>query len=196
MDDRAHLHDGETLLCSMHASGAGLLQDLLRGCIEGLFFGAIIGMAGAIAITAIGWSFGLVAGVVLLVLGLALVIAQRVRLWLHTCFRVTTERLLVPAPGPLFHPPLHTIKWSQYQESHVGHRKAFDIFFFSRPLVIRYGTADANKEVRFPALRYAEDLKHYLDKVDSAVRRNDTASLKSFVAKPRGKRDVDEVTGE
>ncbi len=190
MDQRAYLHDNETLLCSVRASGAGLLQDLLRGLIEGLCFGAVIGMAGAMTALAAGWSFGLPLGVALLVIGVALVLVQRVRLWSHTRLRVTTERLLVPEPGPLFHPPLHTIKWSQYQESHVGHRRFLDVLFFARPLLIRYGTADANKEVRFPSLRYAEDLKHYLDKIDSCVRKGDLSTLKPFVAKPRGKRDI------
>ncbi len=188
-DERAYLHDSETLLASMRSGLAGLFQNLFRGLIEGLFFGVIVGMAGAFGITAIGWSFGLWAGVVLAVIALGLVLYQRWHLWHDTKIRVTTERILIPEPGPLLHPPLHTVKWPQYQESHVGHRTFLDALFFSKPLYIRYGTADAHKEVRFPSLRYAEDLKHFLDKVDSAVRRGDTTGLKPFVAKPRGKRD-------
>ncbi len=189
MTDRTHLHDGEVLLASQHASVAGLLHSVLRGLVEGLFFGAIIAMAGALGLMALGGDFGLWLGIGLLVLTLAIVLAQRVRLWRHTAFRITSERILVPEVGSLLHPPLHTVKWSQYQESHVGHRTGLDPLFRSRSLGIRYGTADAHKEVSFPSLRYAQDLKHFLDKVDSAVRRGDISSVKPFVAKPRGKRD-------
>ncbi len=189
-DERAYLHDNETLLCSVRASGAGLLRDLLRGLIEGLVFGAVIGFVSALTALPTGWKFDLQLGVGFFFIGVIVVLVQRVRLWSDTRLRVTSERLLVPEPGPIFHPPLHTVKWSQYQESHVGRRGVLDIFFFSRPLIIRYGTADANKEIRFPSLRYAEDLKHYLDKVDSCVRKGDLSGLKPFVAKPKGKRDV------
>ncbi len=190
MDEHAHLHDGETLLCSVRASIAGLLSSLARGLLEGLLFGAIVGMAGAFGVAALGWSFGPWIGAALGVIALGYVLYHRVHLWKTTKLRITTERILVPEPGPFLHPPLHTVKWPQYQESHVGHKKPVDFLFGSNPLFIRYGTADAHKEVRFPSLRYAEDIKHYLDKVDSAVRRGDVASLKPFIAKPKGKRDT------
>ncbi len=192
MNDRAYLHDGEILLASQHASVSGLIHGVLRGLIEGLFFGAIVGIAAVLGLTALGGDFGVWLGGALAVLAVVIVIAQRVRLWKHTTLRITSERILVPEVGSLLHPPLHTIKWPQYQESHTGHRHGLDALFLSKTLCIRYGTADAHKEVCFPSLRFAGDLKHFLDKVDSAVRRGDVDSVKPFVAKRKGKRDIGE----
>ncbi len=189
MDSRAHLHDGEHLLCSMHSSVAALLHSIVRGLAEGLILGAVISLVIAIALFFMNGAIAVWMIVIVLMLSCALVIYLRWRSWKHGLIRVTTERILLASPYALFHAPLTTIKWPQYQECEAGHRHFLDLFFFARPLNFRYGTADAPHEAHFPSLRYAEDLKHYIDKVDSAFRRNETASLKPFVAKPRGKRD-------
>ena len=184
------LHEGEVLLCSRRSSPAVLVVLLLRGCIETFFTGFILVLlvAGtstlALSMTPPMWLY-----LVIIVLTLMLIAAQRVRMWSHAAFRITTERILLGDPFAFFHAPVHTIKWPQYQESEAGSRGALDLFFLARPLVIRHGTADAKLTFTFPSLRYAEDLKHYLDKVDAAVRKNDVSSLRPFVAKPRGKRD-------
>lgn len=190
MHDR-YLHEGETLLVSRHSSPAVLLMSILRGLLEGVVTGAVVILLLSGALYFIRGN-GFLANwiyVSLIIVSAVAIVYQRIRIWREAMFRVTTERILLSDPTAFFHAPLTTIKWPQYQECEVGHKKFFDFFFGARPLWFRYGTADARYEIYFPSLRYAEDLKHYLDKVDSAVRKNDIAGLRPFVAKPRGKRD-------
>ncbi len=178
----------------MRASPAVLASSLGRGFLEALgvtvalsimLFGVILASGGALPL----W-----VPVLLLVPILGLIGWLRWRTWSHARFRATTERLLIQNPVALFHGELRTVKWPQYQESHTGHRGPLDLFFRARPICIRYGTADAQNEVSFPSVAYAQDLKHYLDKIDSAFRRNDASALHVFVAKPRGKRDTEPVS--
>ncbi len=191
MSDR-YLHEGETLLCNRRSSLAVLVVNVLRGILEGLITGAILSVALAITLlltqnsAPVLWMYIALFAVCLLV-----ILLQRIHVWREATFRVTTERILVANPQAFFHSPLITIKWPQYQECEAGHRRFLDVFFFARPLHIRYGTADAKYTAKFPSLGYAEDLKHYLDKVDAAVRKNETGMLRPFVAKGRGKRDAD-----
>lgn len=191
MSDR-YLHEGETLLCNRRSSFAVLIVNLLRGILEGVIMGSILSAALAITLVftqnapSVLWMY-----VALFVVCLAIILLQRIHIWREATFRVTTERILVANPQAFFHVPLTTIKWPQYQESEPGRRSFLDIFFFARPINIRFGTADAKYTAKFPSLGYAEDLKHYLDKVDAAVRKNETSSLKPFVARPRGKRDAE-----
>lgn len=109
-------------------------------------------------------------------------------LWRQSLFRITTERIIMQYPVGLFSEFQKTIKWPQYQESYVGRGGFFSLLFGTRMLCIRYGGADGELTMCFPALRHAQDIKHFLDKVDSAVRHKDEQSLRPFVAKPRGKR--------
>lgn len=190
MDDRLFLHDNERLLASIRPATAELLVDIAKGLFEGIIAGSIMGGLAALASYAMQVLSPLPVFIVLLLLVLAGVIFRRYKLWGHATFRITTERILVHHHTNLFSSPMHTVKWNQYQESYLGKRSIFDFFFGARPLCIRYGTADAQQSVSFPGIRYAEDLKHYLDKVDSAVRKNQESTVKPFVAAPRGKRDA------
>ncbi len=191
MDDRSYLHDGEQLLCSMHSSTAMLLQSWMRAVLEGVIVGVVLCAIGfVIATFGFDVSLSIWLYVTFVIVSVLIIGYFRWKTWKHATLRITSERILLHNPNALFHSDLKTIKWPQYQESHAGHRTFLDFFFWSRPLHIRYGTADAYNEAHFPSLRYAEDLKHYLDKVDSAVRKNEIAAVHPFVAKPRGKRDV------
>ena len=138
---------------------------------------------------------------------------SRVRAWQRAELRVTTDRLLLQYPSALLYPSRMnvrwvsrtggmmryitqpfgtgtlTVKWSQFQEAQVARPSLLDLFWRTRPLLLRYGSADAEREVVFPSLPYASDLKHYLDKVDSAVRSGQAEHLRSFVLKPKGQRD-------
>ncbi len=190
MSDR-YLHESERLLVNRRSSPALLIAMALRGLLEGLLFAMVLGavlvpLTGSLEAAMLPWA-------ILGALAVAGIVAWRVRRWRHATLRVTTERILVEDPRSFFHAPMKTIKWSQFQECEVGHRMLLDLFFLARPLRIRYGTADAKFEAQFPSLTYAEDLKHFFDKVDSAVRRNELQNLKPFVAKPRGKRDPSEA---
>lgn len=187
-----HLHENEILLASRLSSPAVLImsfpRSLLEGGVAGVLICVVLSVIGAFAFETPALSFWVY--FLIIALSISLAFLQHVRIWHDARFRVTTERILIADPFAFFHAPLVTVKWLQYQESEVGRRQALDVFFLARPLKIRYGTADARYEAKFPSLRYAEDLKHFLDKIDAAVRRNNVASLKPFVAKPRGKRDV------
>ncbi len=192
MDERSFLHDGERLLCSMRASPAVLIRGLLRGLIEALVTGSVL-LAVLAGIVIVGLQGALPVWAVVLCYLVAYVSVAwlRWRSWAHARFRLTSERILVQDPTALMHGELRTLKWVQYQESHTGHRGALDLVFRARPICIRFGTADAQRELCFPSVAYSQDLKHYLDKVDSAVRRGESATVSSFVAKPRGKRDTE-----
>lgn len=187
-----YLHDREMLLANRRASPAVLVICFFRSILEGGIAGVVLSVLGSM----IGgfafqmpilplWTYGSLIG-----LCIVLALLQHVRIWNEARFRITTERILIANPLAFFHAPLTTIKWPQYQESEITHRQFLDPFFLARPLKIRYGTADARYEKAFPSLTFAQDLKHYLDKVDAAVRGNDLGSLTPFVAKRRGKRDV------
>ena len=190
MSDDRYLHEGETLLLSRRSSLSVLLLGILRALLETLIVGAIINVALTITLLFVfSGSMSLWMYVAIFVICFVAIFSQHVYIWREAMFRVTTERILIANPLTFFHAPLVTIKWPQYQECEVGHRHFLDVFFLARPLKIRHGTADAKDEAHFPSLRYAEDIKHYLDKVDSAIRKNDLTSIRPFVAKPRGKRD-------
>ena len=191
MTDLHFLHEGERLLCVQRSTGAVLVQSLLRGVLEAITasvgLSILIGVGALLVGAAIPWVMLLVVSLVILVV----VLLQRIRVYRNATLRITTERILLEEPLHLFHAPMHTVKWSQYQESEAGHKSFLDALFFARPLKIRYGTADARLEVHYPSLHYAEDIKHYLDKVDSLLRAGKGSEIMEFIAKPRGKRDAE-----
>ncbi len=189
MHDQRFLHEGERLLCTQRSSYGVLIQSMLVGILEGITAGVAVGIVmGTVALLQ-GFAIPWIAIALVLLLMIVLVEVLRYRVYAHAVFQITTERILVSEPMHLFHAPMHTVKWTQYQESEAGHKNFFDAIFLSRPLLIRSGTADARHEVKYPSLYYAEDLKHYLDKVDSLIRAGKAAEIREFVAKPRGKRD-------
>jgi len=208
MDGREYLHDGELLYVQLHPTKAALIAQLTRFvCLT-----AAVGIAVAILL----W-FGLTAAGIrvhpLWLAPLPLVLAFLSGWvthghWRAARFRVTNERILLEyKDGILVHPmmpvasdpktakrkpkaySLVTIKWNQYQESSLPAGSLIDTLIGARPLAIRYGSADGHMIAFFPSLPFAKDLKHYLDKVDSAVRRGQEAEVKPFVLKPRGQRD-------
>jgi uncharacterized membrane protein (Fun14 family) len=188
MYEQRYLHEGERLLCVQRSTPAVLLRSIGIGFFEGLTLGVALGIVIAIASLLLGASVPWIVIAVIAVLCVVGVMAQRARVCRSALFRVTTERILIAEPMHLFHAKLHTVKWSQYQESEAGRRQFLDLLFLARPLRIRYGTADARTELRYPSLSYAEDLKHYLDKVDSLLRAGKGSEIKEFIAKPRGRR--------
>jgi hypothetical protein len=184
MEDRSFLHSGEQLLVSMRPAFPVYIVGFFMGLFEGLIVGIIL--------AGLAWYFELISSIVAVVviaLVCALGIARHMRHLGHSSFRVTTDRILILHHHSFFKEPLKTIRWDQYQESIVGKRSLLDALFRVRPIVIRYGNPDSKLYWEFPALRYAEDLKHYLDKAYSLVRSGKQNELNPFVLKPRGKRD-------
>lgn len=194
MDDRRFLHEGEVLLATVRPSAGSLAWNFIQAVVDALLIGIVASVGAGVALwLAVGSppSAGLVAGI--FIASYAAAACLHWRFWRHATFRVTTERILLEHHPTLVTKSSATIKWSQYQESHVGRRSFTDFLSGSRPLCVRHGTADAKIEVCFPSLRYASDLKHYLDKVESAVRRGEAGALRPFVARPRGRRDQETV---
>lgn len=190
MVDHDHLHDAEVLLCRMRPSGALLVARCLCGLLDSLFAAivlyAVIG-GGLWAVTgefpSIWWFVVLYAFCVLILFII------KYRQWSHSSFRVTTERILLEYPSGfigIFH---RTIKWPQYQESFAGHRGPLSLFWRAKPLCIRFGNADGEQTACFPSLRLADDLKHYLDKADSLIRKGQASEIRPFIEKPKGQRD-------
>lgn len=184
MDDLRHLHDGERLLCGMSlpgfvrvgwAAGAGLA-------------GAVIVLPAAVASFLFLPLAGAIASGAFAVLIVAAMVWRSLRRSARATFRVTTERILLEFPDGAIGRTEKTMKWNQYQESFVGKAGFLHLLSGSRPLCIRFGGSDAPFTVAFPAVRHARDLKHYLDKVDSAERRKAVEEVRPFVDKPRGQR--------
>ena len=184
MHERSFLHDGETLLVNLRPAGSVYVADSLKGIVEAIVIGGLL--SGIFWFTVFP-SLWLALNIIVLVC--VATIARHIHHLNHSSFRVTTERILILHHHSLFKEPLKTIRWDQYQESMVGHRSILDIFFGARPITIRYGNADSKDFAHFPSVRYAEDLKHYLDKAYSLVRAGKPAELHPFVLKPRGQRD-------
>ncbi len=210
----AHLHDHERLLCSIRPSGAALGAVVVRTLIDGIV-GAAAGWGAALLLAGLA---DIAVAPVAVAACAALVVAavtgwSRVGAWRRAELRVTTDRVLLQYPSALLYPSRMnvrwvsrtggtmryiiqpfgtgtlTVKWSQFQEAQVARPSLLDLFWRSRPLLLRYGSADAEREVVFPSLPYASDLKHYLDKVDSAVRSGQAKDMRPFVLKPKGQRD-------
>lgn len=184
MDNRSFLHDGETLLVNLHPAGSVYVIDFFKGLVEG----AVV----SVLLSAILWFIILQSWAVnigTMVLLCAIFIFRRMQHLKHSSFRVTTERILILHHHGFFREPLKTIRWDQYQESLVDNRSILDAFFGARPISIRYGNADSKDFRRFPAVPFAEDLKHYLDKAYSLIKAGNLTELKPFVLKKRGKRD-------
>ena len=184
MDDRNFLHDGETLLVNLRPAGSVYVVDFFKGLLEGFVVGAVVIFP--------VWYFAQMAPLLAyaaILLSCVLMIYRRMRHLKHSSFRVTTERILMLHHHSLFKEPLKTIRWDQYQESFVDRRSILDILFGVRPITIRYGNPDSKDFWHFPAVPFAEDLKHYLDKAYSLVRSGKSTELRPFILKARGKRD-------
>jgi hypothetical protein len=190
MDERAHLHDGERLLHAAHPARSVLVGWTVQGIVTSLIAAA----AGALAIVAVFNLFGLsvswwIVAPILAALLLYLSVGGAKARWNKTLLRITTERILLVYPKSPFSYHQKTIKWNQFQESSTGSAGFLQMFGKAKQLKIRYGSSDAPLLAVFPAIPHAQDVKHYLDKVDSAVRRNALDDVKAFVAKPKGRRD-------
>ena len=188
MEERRYLHDAERVLCALRPSTAwlGVGFVLCTGyavLISVPFFVVLnVALAGS-GLQPLSFIFLLLFFVVVH----CSVFLRCFFLWKTSSFRVTTDRMLLQLPGVLFRPSLRTIKWAQYQESRTRRGNILDMVFRARSLCVRYGSDDGDR-LCFPSLLHTKDLKHYLDKVDSAVKTGMVAGLKQFVLKRQGER--------
>lgn len=191
MDDRSYLHDGERLLLRMGPGIPVLVRGIARALAESIaagiaLFALLLGLLWMTFDIALPW----IASAATITTAFALLCWVRYGLWRKAAVRVTNDRILIQEPGPYSLKSLKTVKWSQYQESATKKGGVLDMIFGAKNLIVRYGTADAQRQAAFPCLPYATDIKHYLDKIDSAVRDGTVGQVKVFVAKPRGQRDA------
>jgi hypothetical protein len=190
MDVHAHLHDGERLLHATHPTRSVLVGWIVQSVATallvtaGLTIAAVI-VGNAISVNVSPW----IVAPVLFLASLYLFIRSAQKRYRKTLLRITTERILLVYPKSPFSFHQKTIKWNQFQESVTGKGGIFQIFSKAKVLKIRYGSPDAPLIATFPPIRRAQDVKHYLDKVDSAVRHNTIDETKAFVDKPKGHRD-------
>jgi hypothetical protein len=193
-DVHSNLHDGERLLCAMRPTAALLVGRLLIAFFGSLFVALTLALVTAVLVASARREVPGVGSASLILASwftviMAVSVLRQLFLWRNAQLRVTTERMLLQYPTSLFSEFQKTIKWNQYQESYVGGAGALSLLFRSRPVCIRYGNADGELIMCFPALRHAKDLKHYLDKADAFVRRGEAEQLPAFIEKPRGERD-------
>lgn len=189
MADRIHLHDAEVLLYAARPTGALLAAGCLRGALDALIAAGVLYIAaGAASWSAQGEFPGVAWFFVAYVLCLALFCWIKARQWASCSLRITTERIMLEYPEGFRGTVSRTVKWPQLQESFVASAGLLGAFWRSKTLCLRYGSSDAEVVLRFPSLRHATDLKHYLDKADTLIRKNQLADLKPFVEKPRGQR--------
>jgi len=194
MADRIHLHDAEVLLYYTRPTGSLLVAGCLRGGVDALMAAGILYVAGGTAYWAAEGSFpDILWFISAFVLCLAGFSWAKYRQWARCSLSVTTERIMLDTPKGFSHVSSRTVKWPQFQESSVSSGGPLAVFWRSKTLCLRYGSSDAEVVLTFPSLRHAKDLKHYLDKADTLIRKNQIAELKPFVEKPRGQRDTPEA---
>jgi hypothetical protein len=210
--EHVHLHERERLLAELRPGWSALVAGLVRATGVAIIAGLIVGAAATAAMAAFG--FGLSFWLLPLAIALAVGVLSWscVRAWRAAFFRVTTDRLLLSYPKSLavrslmtvrwarrsgdrleyvVQPSAHatvTVKWNQYQESIAHPPTLWDIPFGTRSVSVRYGAADTERDVCFPAVPFSRDVKHYLDKVESAGRQGGIDDVRPFVLKRRGER--------
>lgn len=212
MTDGVHLHEHERLLADLHPAWSVLVAGLLQSLMAAVTAGVVLGTAimALLAAAGMGWMPWII--VVCVLCAAAFFGWRRYVAWQAASLRVTTDRLLFTYPKSLgsrsrltvrwarkagdklevksqpSDSSTVTVKWSQYQESMAVRPQFFDVFCGARGLSVRYGSADAEREVCFPGIPFAQDLKHYLDKIESAVRQGSVKDIRGFVLKKRGER--------
>jgi len=184
MDSHHHLFDGEELLCEIQPSRWMLASSFFVGFVS---LSVVTVLASFITQVLVGEvvPFFFVAG-----FGLAYgaFCFLKWKVWQHASFRITNKRILLLHPGGLIPKSSpKAIKWDRYQESALRSNIIHKVIR-ANTLDIYYGTAGAERQTSYPFLPFAEDLKHYLDKVDNAVREGAVQEVKPFVAKARGQR--------
>lgn len=176
----------------MRPSIGALLSSLALGMLDAAAIAAALTaiLIAVFSVARFAFSLSIAVTAALFVLSYCGVAIYRMQGWRRASMRVTTERILLQSPGGLLARPLITIKWARYQESALARAKPLDLLLRTRTLVVRYGTAGGEREARYNALPMGRDIKHFLDKVDAAVRQGTQAQLRPFIAKPRGQRDA------
>lgn len=191
MGEHTYLHDAEVLLCRARPTVALLVASCLRGLLNALLVaGVVFLIVGSIIWNVYGSFPGMAWFIVIYVTCALLFCIAAYRQWTRVQLRITSERILLDRPKHLTSISTRTIKWPQFQESFTKSGGPLAAFWRSKTLCIRFGSSDGEMILTFPCLRLAKDIKHYLDKADTLIRKNQVSELRPFVEKPRGQRDL------
>lgn len=195
-------HEQEHVLYRSRRSVVALMRALLRGLLQGMVGGVVLGTILGFAAEAVFEEGAMVSAVGSGMILLILLLFRQYQSWRATTLTVTSQRILVHGYDlligegrmmkrhrSLFHALTHTVRWDTYQES-IYEGGVFSHVCNLGTLTIRHGTAEATRSVVIDLLPYAQDLKHYLDKL-SSLRGVGTpdANMPTFVRARRGKRD-------
>src|SRR3989344_3243042 len=196
------LHTNERVLYRGRRSVGALLRGILRGFLQGVVTGIVLMGIGTAAFTLAGWDVSLLMlGIVVSLCGALLALWQW-RLWRETTLTITSQRIIVDGYDlflgegnkesryrAFFKSAQQTIRFETYQES-VFDGGPVSTIINAGALTIRHGTAEASRKVTLTSLPFAQDLKHYLDKIQSLkVTKVPDPDLPAFVPARRGKRD-------
>ena len=193
MPEASHQLSSERVLYRTNRSLGVLVLNLVRGTIFGLIVGAIVG--GVIALflsTEQGpaWSVS----VVVCFIFVAIFLWYHFLLWKRTTLTITSQRIVLRMQSEslrgLFGISTQTMQWATYQES-VYEGALRHQLCNTGTLSVRYGTADATRTLSVSGLPYAQDLKHYLDKIYTLQSEGvPYLNLPTFVRAKKGKRDT------
>lgn len=175
---------------------------MLRGFLQGILAGIILSGIVAVSFLLAGIEISLLVLGVIAVACAIFIALWHFRLWKETTLTITSQRIIVDGYDLLlgegnrerryrafFRPAQQTIRWETYQES-VFDGGPVSVLTNTGALTIRHGTAEASRKVTLTSLPFAQDLKHYLDKISSLkVAKIGDSELPAFVRARRGKRD-------
>lgn len=188
MSSIRHQHEDERILFRTRRSYGALLIPLLHSVWQGT-------IAGTFALLIIGGSwyvfFGEASDYFMLIIPFTIILLawRRYVIWQNITFTITTKRIISHQYHSIFTSSTYAIQWDRYQGSEYA-AGALDRLTNTGALTIQYGTMDAAKSLKIIRLPWAQDLKHYMDKLQS-LRASNTPdiNLPLFVPAKRGKRD-------
>jgi membrane protein YdbS with pleckstrin-like domain len=186
MPSHPHIQAAERTLYrtkrSLSVLGMMLFKSVWQGAIGGIFFGLI-------AVAVISGEFSVPIFSVVMILTILALSYRRQVIWKETTLTITTQRILYHRYDSLFKSSTHTINWDRYQDSTYT-AGALDRATNTGELTIHFGTAGAERTLEITKLTWAQDLKHYLDKIHNLkVMKQADINLPFFVPAKKGRRD-------
>ena len=188
MPDIPHQHENErTLFRTRRSYGALLIaffHSLWQGSIAGVFVLLLVGGSWFLFFNEASEFLML-----LIPATVALLAWRRFAIWRDVTFTITSQRIISHQYHTLLKSSTSAIQWERYQGSEYE-AGLLDRLTNTGTLTIHYGTMDAAKNLKIIRLPWAQDLKHYMDKIQSLRAANTSdANLPQFVPKKKGKRD-------
>ncbi len=189
MNSVPHQHENERVLYRTRLS-LGVFCRILIDDLEILgIIALVLGFAIAALWNALMGEGTLIVAILTTALLVLFLLWHSIHRYRATTFVISSERLLFHHYPSHFRSSTQTVRWDAYQES-VYEGGPLDALTNSGTLTIRYGGADALREMIIHSLPWAIDIKHYLDKIQSLkAAGTDSRSLPLFMPAKKGKRD-------